>query len=694
MRSRPLKSLGLPAALVLLGTAMAASAAPPLEPTRDELKVTPNIVDDLSTKHYMKLTLDDSMSAKLFDTYLDTLDPARTFFLQQDIEDLSRNRYKLDDQLKKGRLNAGFDIYNTYQRRLTGRLAKVIDVLENDFQRFTFNADEELYIGDDKPAWPANEAAADEIWRKRIKHSILNLKITGKSDQEIQDLLIKRYKYRAQQAEQVRPEDVFEAYINAYSSLYDPHTNYFSPRSLENFNIRMSLSLEGIGAVLSQEDEYTKVVRLVKGGPAEKQGELERNDKIVAVSQADKDELVNVVGWRLDEVVDLIRGPKDSWVRLEIIPAKADDAKKTRIITIQRNRVELEEESASKKIIELTRNGATHKIGVIEIPAFYLDFQAMREGNRDYRSTTRDVDKLMGELVREKVDGVVIDLRDNGGGSLYEVNKLIGLFIENGPTVQIRHANMQVDPQGKIRKSRYYDLPMVVITNRLSASASEIFAGAMQDYQRALVVGARSFGKGTVQALMPLPHGQLKITQSKYYRISGASTQHRGVVPDILFPAIFDPEEVGESTLKGALIWDTIAPMQHAAYGDFAPILPELTERHLKRIQDDPDFIYLQDQLALQQQARLQKWISLNEAKRIAEREESRQRLLTIENRRREAKHMEVIGSLDELEKQKEDLDEMDEAAEGASPDDDIYAMEAAHILLDMKQLNARVAIR
>lgn len=673
---------------------MAASAAPPLEPTRDELKVTPHIVDDLSTKHYMKLTLDDSMSAKLFDTYLDNLDPARTFFLQQDIEDLSRNRYQLDDQLRKGRLNAGFDIYNTYQRRLTGRLAKVIDVLENDFQRFTFNADEELYIGDDKPAWPADEAAADEIWRKRIKHSILNLKITGKSDQEIQELLIKRYKYRAQQAEQVRPEDVFEAYINAYSSLYDPHTNYFSPRSLENFNIRMSLSLEGIGAVLSQEDEYTKVVRLVKGGPAEKQGDLERNDKIVAVSQADKGELVNVVGWRLDEVVDLIRGPKDSWVRLEIIPAKADDAKKTRIITIQRNRVELEEESASKKIIELTRNGATHKIGVIEIPAFYLDFQAMREGNRDYRSTTRDVDKLMGELVREKVDGVVIDLRDNGGGSLYEVNKLIGLFIENGPTVQIRHANMQVDPQGKIRKSRYYDLPMVVITNRLSASASEIFAGAMQDYQRALVVGARSFGKGTVQALMPLPHGQMKITQSKYYRISGASTQHRGVVPDILFPAIFDPEEVGESTLKGALIWDTIAPMQHAAYGDFAPILPELTERHLKRIQDDPDFIYLQDQLALQQQARLQKWISLNEAKRIAEREESRQRLLTIENRRREAKHMEVIGSLDELEKQKEDLDEMDEAAEGASPDDDIYAMEAAHILLDMKQLNARVAIR
>ena len=673
---------------------MAASAAPPLEPTRDELKVTPHIVDDLSTKHYMKLTLDDSMSAKLFDTYLDTLDPARTFFLQQDIEDLSRNRYKLDDQLKKGRLNAGFDIYNTYQRRLTGRLAKVIDVLENDFQRFTFNADEELYIGDDKPAWPANEAAADEIWRKRIKHSILNLKITGKSDQEIQDLLIKRYKYRAQQAEQVRPEDVFEAYINAYSSLYDPHTNYFSPRSLENFNIRMSLSLEGIGAVLSQEDEYTKVVRLVKGGPAEKQGELERNDKIVAVSQADKDELVNVVGWRLDEVVDLIRGPKDSWVRLEIIPAKADDAKKTRIITIQRNRVELEEESASKKIIELTRNGATHKIGVIEIPAFYLDFQAMREGNRDYRSTTRDVDKLMGELVREKVDGVVIDLRDNGGGSLYEVNKLIGLFIENGPTVQIRHANMQVDPQGKIRKSRYYDLPMVVITNRLSASASEIFAGAMQDYQRALVVGARSFGKGTVQALMPLPHGQLKITQSKYYRISGASTQHRGVVPDILFPAIFDPEEVGESTLKGALIWDTIAPMQHAAYGDFAPILPELTERHLKRIQDDPDFIYLQDQLALQQQARLQKWISLNEAKRIAEREESRQRLLAIENRRREAKHMAVISSLDELEKPKEDLDETEEAAEGASADDDIYAMEAAQILLDMKQLNARVAIR
>lgn len=681
-------------ALVLLFFSATADAAEALEPTREELKVTPHIVNDLSTRHYMKLTLDDSMSAKLFDTYLDNLDPARTFFLQADIDALSRHRNKLDDQLKKGRLDGGFDIYNAYQKRLAERLAKVIDMLQHDFQSFDFNSDEELYVGEDKPAWPADEAAADNIWRKRIKHSILNLKITDKSDEEIQELLIKRFKYRAQQAEQTRPEDVFEIYINAFASLYDPHTNYFSPRSLENFNIRMSLSLEGIGAVLSQEDEYTKVVRLVRGGPAERQGDLARNDKIVAVSQVDKSEMVNVVGWRLDEVVDLIRGPKDSWVRLEIIPAKSDDIKKTRIITIQRGRVELEEETASKKIIELTRNGTTHKIGVIEIPAFYLDFKAMREGDRNYRSTTRDVDRLMGELLREQVEGVVIDLRDNGGGSLYEVNKLIGLFIENGPTVQIRHANMQVDHQGKIRKSRYYDLPMVVITNRLSASASEIFAGAMQDYQRAIIVGGRSFGKGTVQALMPLPHGQLKITQSKYYRISGESTQHRGVLPDIVFPTIFDPEEVGESTLKGALIWDTIAPMEHSVYGDFAPILSELNERHLKRIQDDPDFIYLQDQLALQQQMRLRDTISLNEAKRIAERQENQQRLLAIENRRREAKHMETLGSLDELEQQEDGQDENEDEPQRGGPDDDIYATEAAQVLLDMNQLSARVAVR
>ena len=678
--------------LLLSGSGALAKIAP-LEPTKEQLKVIPYIVKDLSNRHYTKLPLNDKLSELLFDAYLDNLDPSRSFLLQADIDRLSKYRNKLDDQLKKGRLSAAFDIYNTFHQRVSARFDTIIKTLEQDYKRFDFTIDESIYIGEDKPAWPANDREADDIWRKRVKHSILNLKITDKSDEEIQELLIKRYKNRLHQTEQIRPEDVFEPFVNTYASLYDPHTNYFSPRSLENFNIRMSLSLEGIGAVLSQEDEYTKVVRLVKGGPAERQNGLKRNDKIVAVGQDESPDLVNVVGWRLDEVVDLIRGPKESRVRLEILPAKSDDPKKTRIISIQRGRVELEEETASKKILELTRNGTTHKVGVIEIPAFYLDFQAMREGDRNYRSTTRDVDKLMAELQSEQVDGVVIDLRNNGGGSLYEVNQLIGLFIENGPTVQIRHANMRVDHQGKTRKTDYYKLPMVVVTNRLSASASEIFAGAIQDYQRGIIVGGRTFGKGTVQALTPLPHGQLKITQSKYYRISGESTQHRGVIPNIKLPTIYDPEEVGESTLDGALAWDTIRPMKHDYYGNYTPLIPLLDEGYRKRARDNPDFIFLKDQLALQQQARAKDSISLNEAKRMTERRESRQRLLTIENRRRIAKDMEVLTSLDELDKEAEDGEDEDIPSD-EQPDDDLYALEAARILLDMIQLDAKVAVR
>jgi carboxyl-terminal processing protease len=681
---------------LLLLPALAVAKAQRIQPTAEQIDVTPVIVDDLSNRHYNKLPLDNKMSMMLFDTYVDNLDPARAFFLQKDIDRLWPLRKKLDDQLKAGDVSGGYEIYDVYRKRVVNRLEKVIDVLETDYESFDFDIDESLYVGDDKSDWLANEKAADELWRKRIKHSILNLKVTDKSDEEIQELLIKRFKTRLHQTEQIQAEDVFEIYINTYAALYDPHTNYFSPRSLENFNIRMSLSLEGIGAVLSQEDEYTKVIRMVKGGPAERQKELKRNDKIVAVGQDKKGELTNVIGWRLDEVVELIRGPKDSFVRLEILPDKSDDPQSTRIIQIQRGKVELEEETASKEVREIIQDGKAHKIGIIEIPAFYLDFQAFRDGDPDYRSTTRDVSRLLEELEEEQVEGIVIDLRDNGGGSLLEVNQLIGLFIENGPTVQIRHANMRVERQGKIKKTTYYDRPLVVLTNRLSASASEIFAGAIQDYQRGLVVGGRSFGKGTVQALSPLPHGQLKITQSKYYRISGESTQHRGVVPDIEFPEIYDPAEVGESTLDGALGWDTIAPMRHRYYGNLNVIMEEMRNRHLQRSSVDPDFVYLKDQLALRQQNREIDTVTLNEKKRLEESRKNRERLLAIENRRRVAKNLEVLESLDDLEEiaDEEAEESSDDDLAHSDPEDDLYVTEAAYILLDMKQLNESVAVR
>jgi carboxyl-terminal processing protease len=682
---------------LLLLPALAVAKAQRIQPTAEQIDVTPVIVDDLSNRHYNKLPLDNKMSMMLFDAYVDNLDPARAFFLQKDIDRLSSLRKKLDDQLKAGDVSGGYEIYDVYRKRVINRLEKVIDVLETDYESFDFDIDESLYVGDDKGDWLANEKTADELWRKRIKHSILNLKVTDKSDEEIQELLIKRFKTRLHQTEQIQAEDVFEIYINTYAALYDPHTNYFSPRSLENFNIRMSLSLEGIGAVLSQEDEYTKVIRMVKGGPAERQKELKRNDKIVAVGQDKKGELTNVIGWRLDEVVELIRGPKDSFVRLEILPDKSDDPQSTRIIQIQRGKVELEEETASKEVREIYQDGKAHKIGIIEIPAFYLDFQAFRDGDPDYRSTTRDVSRLLEELEKEQVEGIVIDLRDNGGGSLLEVNQLIGLFIENGPTVQIRHANMRVERQGKIKKTTYYDRPLVVLTNRLSASASEIFAGAIQDYQRGLVVGGRSFGKGTVQALSPLPHGQLKITQSKYYRISGESTQHRGVVPDIEFPEIYDPEEVGESTLDGALGWDTIAPMRHRYYGNLNVIMEEMRNRHLQRSSVDPDFVYLKDQLALRQQNREIDTVTLNQKKRLEESRKNRERLLAIENRRRVAKNLEVLESLDDLEAEIADEDAEESSEDDlahSEPEDDLYVTEAAYILLDMKQLNEAVAVR
>jgi carboxyl-terminal processing protease len=681
--------------LLLVPAVAAMAKVHQLQPSKEQREVTPVIVNDLSNRHYNKLPLDNKMSTMLFDAYLDNLDPGRAFLLQKDIDELKPLRKKLDDQFKKGNISAGYDIYNVYHTRVVNRLNKVIDILENDFDSFDFSIDESLYIGSEKAPWLSSEKQADELWRKRIKHSILNLKLTDKTSEEIQQLLLKRFNNRLHQAEQIQAEDVFEIYVNTYAALYDPHTNYFSPRSLENFNIRMSLSLEGIGAVLSQEDEYTKVVRLIKGGPAEKQNDLGRNDKIVAVGQDKKGELVNVIGWRLDEVVDLIRGPKDSWVRLEIMPDKSDDPKNTRVLAIQRGKVELKEETASKKIIEVYQNDVVHKVGIIEIPAFYLDFQAFREGDPNYRSTTRDVSRLLEELAAEQVEGVVIDLRDNGGGSLLEVNQLIGLFIENGPTVQIRHANMRVERQGKVKKTRYYEQPMVVLTNRLSASASEIFAGAIQDYQRGLVVGGRSFGKGTVQALAPLPHGQLKITQSKYYRISGESTQHRGVLPDIEFPAIYDPEDVGESTLDGALGWDTIAAMKHRYYGNLNVIMEEMRTRHLQRSSVDPDFVYLKDQLALRQQARAMDSITLNEEQRMEESRKNRERALAIENRRRVAKDLDELESLDDLkDDDKADNEEQNDDSENNDPEDDLYVTEAANILLDMKTLNAAVALR
>lgn len=618
-----------------------------ITPTKEQSRAAVELIRKLDRRHYISLRINDSLSSRTLDSYLSKLDGNKSFFLQSDIDEFEAYRMSLDDTLKRGDLTPGYLMFNRYQRRLVDRFQSIVDTLPEQVAKMDFSKDEDIAISRKDAAWPESQAEADDIWRKRIKSQVIGLRIAKKPEEEIAPLLTKRYKNQLNRVKQSKSEDAFQIYMNSVASLYDPHTNYLSPATSENFNINMSLSLQGIGAVLQSEDEYTKIVRLVHAGPADKQGELQPSDRIVGVAQGES-EFEDVIGLRLDEVVKLIRGEKGTVVRLEVIPVTAKTDDEHQIIEIVRDTVKLEEQSAQKKVLEVMHNDQLSKLGIIDIPAFYIDFDAWRRGDPNYRSTTRDVKKLLAELIDEGVDGIIIDLRDNGGGSLQEADQLTGLFIDSGPTVQIRHANKQKQSYGKMKSAPYYDGPLAVLINRLSASASEIFAGAIQDYQRGIVVGGQSFGKGTVQSLSPLQHGQLKITESKFYRISGESTQHRGVIPDITFPAIYDNDKVGESSLDNALAWDRINPVRHSIYHNIPAALPALRAKHDQRMKTDPDFIYLNDQLALMAETREITSLPLAEEKRRAFQAAEKQRALDIENKRRRAKGLELLDSFDE----------------------------------------------
>jgi carboxyl-terminal processing protease len=650
------------------------------------------MIEQLEERHYAKIEYDDDFSSEHLDNYLEALDSGKMFLLASDIAEFEQFRTVMDDQLPKGNLDAGFFIFNRYQERLEGRLEKVIDQLPATVAAMDFSVDEMYKLDFEERAWARDEAELDERWRKQLKNQVLSLKLADKPEEDLVETLQKRYTNQLKRVQQYNSQDVFQVFANALTALYDPHTNYFSPRRSENFNINMSLSLEGIGAVLQMEDEYTKVTRLVPKGPADKQGELRPSDRIVGVGQGEKGEIENVIGWRLDEVVELIRGPKGTTVRLEVIPAKSKLTDQHKVITIVRNQVKLEEQSAQKSIMEIPNGDKVLKIGVIDIPAFYIDFEAMRRGDKNYKSTTRDVRRLLEELQAEGVEGIVMDLRNNGGGSLQEANELTGLFIEYGPTVQIRHSSRRVWRDGKRLKSPYYEGPLVVLVNRLSASASEIFAGAIQDYQRGIIVGDRSFGKGTVQTLIPLTEGQLKVTESKFYRISGDSTQHRGVVPDVIFPTMYDPDEIGESALDHALNWDQINPVRHHRYNDLSTVLPRLTELFHERSGKNPDFVYLEEQIALATETRNIEELPLKESERIALRENQEARALDIENKRRRAKGEEPLEALEDEDEDNADGDEAgsDALAGDLSDEDDVLLTEAGNILVDALLIKER----
>ena len=674
----------------LLASSLWASSVQALALRTEQIKTMQQLVTELEKSHYNQLKYDDSLAAQHLNEYIDALDPRKLYFTAKEIEQFKARSEGLDDEVKRGELVTITDLFSAYHDRRLQRLRDLVDYLPSKIAQLDFSKDESIIVDADRISWATSTEELRGRWRKQFKSDVLNLKLTDKPLDDIVDTLQKRYAYQLKSAEQVTETDVFSVYANALTSLYDPHTSYFSPRRTENFNIEMSLSLEGIGALLQQDQDYTKVSRVIPKGPADKQGELQPSDRIVGVAQGSSGEMIDVVGWRLDEVVNLIRGEKGSTVRLEVIPADQYASGERREIVIVRNEVKLEEQAATSTIIDVERNGRALRIGVIDLPTFYIDFDALNRGDPEYRSTTRDVSRLLSELEAEAVDAVLLDLRDNGGGSLREANELTSLFIEYGPSVQIRHSSEQVWRDGKRRKSAFYDGPMGVIVNRLSASASEIFAGAIQDYGRGLIIGTQSFGKGTVQTLKPLAEGQLKITESKFYRISGDSTQHRGIEPDVTLPVMYNPEELGESTLDYALPWDQINAIRHPLYGDLSSVIPELIEASQSRQMSDPKMLLLQEQIALAGAESDIETISLNLEQRLADRDRKRALWLALENKQRALEGEEPLAQWTE----DDDEDTPPEPAQDAepiNPSKDVLLAESIDVMADALTVGRRI---
>jgi len=670
-----------------------------ITPSEEYTTITRSVLSQMVRNHYSEVRVNDDFSSTLLDRVIDGLDPSRIYFTQADINEFEQYRTELDDMLRAGDVDAGFLMYNRYQKRVIERLVFSLKRLEKDGSPFDFTLDEYLIVDRSEEPWPASHDELEDLWRKRVKSNVLSALLSDETYEEAKEDLSERYRSQLSQILKNDQREAFQYYMDAMTLSIDPHTQYYLPQAAENFTMNMSLQLQGIGAVLTTEDEYTEVVSIVAGGPADMAGELQPNDRITAIAQGDG-EFVDVVGWRVDDVVQLIRGEKGTVVRLSVIPNNADNDFERNIISITRDTVQLEDESAKSEIVEIERNGETYKIGVIDLPTFYIDFQALQNRDPNYRSTTRDVRVLLEELKAENVDAVVVDLRNNGGGALNEANSLVGLFIDRGPTVQVMDADNNNNVYGDSDPGLVYDGPLAVLVNRLSASASEIFAGAIQDYQRGLVLGSQTFGKGTVQELIPLGEGQLKITRSKFYRISGESTQHRGVLPDIDFPDLYDvSDDIGEAALDSALPWDTIETTSfYRPYANLQPILPALVSRHQERLQNDPDFNYIEAQIARALENQEDNTLSLNMDTLLAERAENDAWRLQLENSRRLAKGEEPYESIEAMENANEAEEEAIAVnmpgldAEDLSNDeqtDDPYLRESANVLLDLIELQS-----
>ena len=663
-----------------------------LKPTRAQAITSNRIMNGVSQLHMRKHRINNELSEQLFDSFIDSLDHGKAYFLADDITYLQKYRYRLDDALEDSNLNPAFEIFNLYQERISERLKYTLDLLAKGIDSLDFKKDETLERDPDKAHWSTSVSEINDLSRRRLKEAIITMRLMGKKDKEISETLTRRYENQLNRVAQANSEDAFELYMNAFTQIYDPHTQYFSPKVSENFNINMSLQLEGIGAVLQSDNEYTKVASLVTGGPADKGKELQEADRIIGVGQL-PDDIIDVVGWRLDEVVKRIRGKKGTTVYLEVIPAEAKTDTATKVISIQRDTVKLEDRAAQATTHKITMADTNYNFGIIHIPTFYANLRCMKSSGKECRSTTEDVKHLLAELSTQDIDGLIIDLRDNGGGSLTEVNHLLGLFIPTGPTVQVKSYSGDIEVLKDRDPAVMYSGPLAVMVNRLSASASEIFAGAIQDYQRGIIVGDRTFGKGTVQSLQSLDHGvrgdQLKVTMAKFYRISGESNQHKGIVPDILFPSLIDHEEIGESSLPGALPSDHIPAAKYFTYDEISPVMAPLKEAHVKRAATDPEFEYIRDQLTTYADLREKTKVTLNYAKRLEQKSELEAERLTIENKRRLARGEKPFKTFAEFEDFDEESAKSNRLTGNKGIEIDYEMEETSKILADMLGLQS-----
>ena len=643
----------------LLGAAMTPPTAVPLAavlaPTEQQDYVARRVSDIVAREHYRRAPLDDHLSSLILDRYLDSIDGGRSYFYASDIAEFEKYRYQLDDAIKSGDVEPAFVIFRRYQQRSRERMSYAIELLA---KKPDFDVDESFNFDREKEPWPANAAEMNELWRKRVKNDALSLVIAGKQWPEVVDVLRKRYEHVAKRMDQSKPDDVFEAFMNAFVLSLDPHSNYFSARNSEEYNIQMSLSYEGIGASLQLTDDYVTVIDVIAGGPAAISGKLAANDRITAVGEGKDGELLDVIGWRLDDVVQKIRGPGGTLVRLQLLPAGAAPGSAQKVVEFTRNRVSLEAQASHKAMRVIQRNGRDVKVGVITVPSFYQDYDASRAGAKDFRSTTRDVQRLIGELRKDGAEVLIMDLRANGGGYLPEAESLTGLFIDQGPVVQLRDTTGRIEVADDPEPSIFYGGPLVVLVDRFSASASEIFAGAIQDYGRGLIIGQTTYGKGTVQNAHPLNYtifgrkpdlGQLNVTIGKYYRITGESTQDRGVTPDIAMPSLIDANEVGESTRDRALPWDHIEPASFKIEGDLKPATAVLQKLHDERTANSADFHYLHDDIQALDAVRNQKTLSLSIKVREAERKHQDSERLARENALRTAHNLPPLKSLEDL---------------------------------------------